>query len=152
MAYILKTDNGTEYPIDITTRMDFNFANAIVVYESIGEDGGYTLNNGRLNSSFSINVTFSKLDMNDAFTAISKLKLIKAPVIIAGKSKAMGKLFGKFVIESIPGNVEEGSETIKVTINFKEYRQANVKKNIINAVYQGDAILDFLKKNNFVTK
>ena len=99
----------------------------------------------------SLNVTFSKLDMNNAFTAISRLKAIKGPVLIAGKSKNMGKLFGKFLIESIPGNVEEGSETIKVTINLREYRQANVRKNVINAIYQGDAIIDFLKKNNFIS-
>lgn len=152
MPYILQTNDGTQYSIDITTRMDFDFQNAIIVYESIGEDGGYTINNGRLNSSLNLNVTFSKQDMNNAFTAIARLKAIRGPVIIAGKSKNMGKLFGKFVIAALPGTVEEGSETVKITVQLTEYRQANVRKNVINAVYQGDAIIDFLNKNNFISK
>ena len=151
MSYVLKTDKNEIIPIDVTNRIDFNFANAIVVYESLGEDGGYTINNGRLNSSLALNIAFAKYNVDDAFTLISKLKSIRGPISIAGNSKAIGKIFGQFVIDSIPGNVEEGSELIKITLNLKEYRQANVRKNVINAVYQGDAIVDFLKQHNFTS-
>jgi len=150
MTFILKTDDGTVYPIDITTRLDFNFSNAVIVYESVGEDGGYTLNNGRLNATLNINVRFAK-DINTSFSIISRLKSLRRPFIIAGKSKSMGKIFGKYTLESLPGTVEEGTDSVTITLNLREYRQANVRKNVINAVYQGDAIIDFLRKFNFVS-
>lgn len=151
MTYILKTEDGQEYYIDITTRIGFNFRNSVVVYEAIGEDGGFALNNGRLNSTLNMNITFSKLDIGGAFTAIARLRSLKKPVLIAGNSKSLGKLFGRYLIESIPGDVEEGTDTIKVTVNLVEYRQANVKKALVNTIYTGGAVLDFLNKSNFFT-
>jgi hypothetical protein len=150
MPYFIQTPDGTEFPIDITNRIDFNFANAVTVYESIGLNGGFTINNGRLNSSVSLNVSLATKSLNEGLAIVNRLKNITQPVIIAGKSKNLGILFGRYTIESIPGNIEDGNEMIRFTINLREYRQANVKRILISAVYQGDSIVDFLSKNNFL--
>jgi len=152
MPYILKTEDGTEYNIDVTNRMDFEFANSVIVYESIGEDGGYTINNGRVNSSLSLNASLATRSIDEAYALVNRLRKVKGPVLIAGKSKNLGKLFGKYLIESIPGNVEDGSEMVRITLNLREYRQANVKRNVINQVYDGgDAVIEFLKRTNFIS-
>lgn len=145
----IKTDDGETIKLRVTNRIDFTFSNAVVVYESIGEDGGYTIHTGRLNSTLSLNAVIVANSLYEALRRVSKLKSIKTPVMVGGKTFD-GSIFGKFLIESINGSIEEGSEIVRVSMSLKEYRQANVKKTKINLVYSGDPIYSFLKQFNYM--
>jgi len=145
----IKTDDGELVKLKVVNRIDFTFPNAVVIYESIGEDGGYTIHTGRLNSSLSMNALLIAENLQKGLKQLSKLKSIKSPVMIGGKTFD-GSIFGKFLIESINGSIEEGSEALRITLSLKEYRQANVKRTKINLIYSGEPIYEFLKHFNYI--
>ena len=145
----IKTDDGELVKLKVVNRIDFTFPNAVVIYESIGEDGGYTIHTGRLNSSLSMNALLIAENLQKGLKQLSKLKSIKSPVMVGGKTFD-GSIFGKFLIESINGSIEEGSEALRITLSLKEYRQANVKRTKINLIYSGEPIYEFLKHFNYI--
>ena len=145
----IKTDDGELIKLGIVTRMDFSSPNSIVVYESVGEDGGYTIHTGRLNSSFSLNAVLIADTLQESLKQYNKLKTVKTPVLIGGKTFE-GSIFGKFLIENINGSIEEATEVVRASLSFKEYRQANVKRTKLNLVYSAEPIYDFLNRFNYL--
>lgn len=143
-------DNGVEHRISLkyVTQIGFGFRNGIVIYESVGEDGGYVEHTGRMVSTLSINLNLTD-SLRNNLSLIERISKLKKPVYLASVGD---KLFGQFLIESIDGNITEAAENVIVTINFKEYRQANVER--VNLVvvdeYYVDAIVTFLRSRNLI--
>ena len=147
----LKTDDGELIKLRVVNRIDFSFPNAVVVYESIGEDGGYTIHTGRLTASLTLNALLITRTLQEGMKVLNKLKSLKSPVMVGGKTFD-GSVFGKYLIESVSGSVEEGSEALRVTISLKEFRQANLKTTKILLTYRGEPIINFLKKLNYISQ
>ncbi len=149
-SIFLKTDDGEVIQLRVVNRIDFSFPNSVVVYESVGEDGGYTLHTGRLNSSLSMNAIIISKNLQETMKKLNKLKSLKSPVMVGGKTFD-GTIFGKFLIDNINGTLEDGSEAVPITISLKEYRQVSLDKTKIRLVYSGEPIYEFLKRFNYTT-
>ncbi len=149
-SIFLKTDDGEVIQLRVVNRIDFSFPNSVVVYESVGEDGGYTLHTGRLNSSLSMNAIIISKNLQETMKKLNELKSLKSPVMVGGKTFD-GTIFGKFLIDNINGTLEDGSEAVPITISLKEYRQVSLDKTKIRLVYSGEPIYEFLKRFNYTT-
>ena len=146
-----KTETGELIKLRVVTRIDFDSPNSVVVYESIGEDGGYTIHTGRLNSSLSLNALLIADSLQESLRQYKELRSIKIPILVGGKTFE-GNVFGKFLIDTMNGSIEEATEAVRVSLSLKEYRQANVKRTKLNLVYSGEPIYDFLKRFNFIAQ
>lgn len=133
--------------------------NSIIVYESPGSNGGIAINAGRMNKKrvltgkilsklkntavLQYSVEEIKQELSNIISQISEIKDRGIPIILT--SPITDNTTGTYFIKSFHWNLMEGNPYyVTFTLELEEYRQSNVKKNIINII--GGEVVRSLKE------
>lgn len=143
------------FSLDIVSSIDFDDPRAIIIYETVGGDGGYALSTGRKTQTVTINARFisnvrydtGKSDVNGTAVTgkenklennikrLKQLRDLRKPFYIYKDSFGMGtNFFGKYIIENVSGSIGEADTSIPVTIKLIEYKALTIKRNLITNV------------------
>jgi hypothetical protein len=139
------TNQRTRETIDlyITTNMNNNNGQSIVVYESPGNNGGVTLNLGRSNTSVAINgklfatgartLEDARLIINNTIQRILDWK--DAADIVKLTAPITDNLTQLYYIKSFPFSYSSGDGiSCSFSLELIEAREANVKQTAVNLV------------------
>ena len=166
------------FVLDVVSDLDFSSPNAIVTYETVGGDGGYSISTGRLTQTVTLSVVFasnvpygnSRFGINldnispnrDALLEnVRKLEILKRkknPVYIyRAQSFTSGNFFGRYLIKNISGGIREARKAIPIRIELVEYKTLNVRKSIIvggptSKFAEADVVGAYLKARNLLVK
>lgn len=136
----------------IVQTVGWSFTNAVIKYEAVGNDGGFTTQTGELIVTIPVTVQLiGTLRENMSF--LRKLKDTKKPVTIFSIIDT-ANLFGNYLIEDASTNIIDGQDTMLVNINFVEYKDVNIDRLnlVIPESKSFENLLNFLENQNFIDK
>ena len=149
-----------DFNFKLLESISYDAPQGVVEQETITGDGGAVINTGRRIESLTLtgkflnrqeikfdgdNVTINTLNsFSDIRDRVLKLKEDGKPCELIGHQFLTLKN-RKWIITNVNTNMNAGQNYLVFTISLKEYRQANVKRGILNLVATRD-ILNFKKR------
>jgi hypothetical protein len=128
--------DGIEYPLYVVGNMSFGGTQSLVIYESVGTNGGAVIATGRTNNSITLNgklLRYGDLSLNDIKAQIQNIRDGGRPVTLVAPIDNNDT--GRYIIQEFTGNVIEGTPGyLSFTLILQEYRQVNVKRALVNLV------------------
>ena len=135
------TANGQEYPIRIVGNQTWGGTQQTIVYESPGTNGGVVVVTGRTNNSITLTGRLLPpagsvnplIDLNSEKSKFQRLKDAGTPVVLVAPIDNDDT--GVYLITEFSGNLPEGICTyLAFTMTLTEYRQANLKRTLVNLI------------------
>lgn len=148
----LVSSDGTEFFLTITSDMDIDSEQAIIVYESASGDGGITINNGRLQESIPVSGWLLEKDSQSILEKCAKLTRLKEqgePIdFVTPFEKIREGKGNKFFIQRVTFNMSKSTPTaVPFSMVLTEHRIANTRTTAINLVNYQSA--EFMKRYYF---
>ena len=149
---LTELSTGRSFPIYLVQSIGFKYANSIIKYETVGDEGGETVNGGKLIQSVPVTIMLIG-NMKENMAFIRKLIDTKEPFTLFTNIDT-AKIFGTYLIESVDGNITDGADSILLNINLTEYKKALINKRNFTLVESKnlDNMLLYLKNQNQIDK
>ena len=146
VQYLLEYNDGTQdisYKLDLVEGVDYEAPQAIIVKESVGNDGGLVVNSGRLIKSIVLNgKLLNKTTQSGTSVSITKdFNSIKEEIegikekgyVITLRMPMATHDAGKYIITNFKCSLSNPNY-LSFTMPLTEYRQANVKTSTVNLI------------------
>ncbi len=150
LKYTIPPTNEVEFKFQLLQTVSHTAEQGIVQKETVGGDGGVTINTGRKIES----ITITGRIINQIFYAFGREPIvelnysdIRNHLMKIKDNSYVCELIGhpyyqfqnrKWIIKDITTNLNEGVPNLSFTATLVEYRQANVKKSVENLVLTKD--------------
>lgn len=136
--YILKVKDTDEevIPFYVTQSIGYQFENSLITYETVGSDGGFTINTGRVTQEIPVTIQLIGNELSGGRVVSGEglqknLKFIrtlrdeKRPVTIFGNINKH-QLFGYYLIKTVGTTITDGTDSLIVEVTLREYRDVNI--------------------------
>lgn len=149
---LTEVNSNRSFPLYIMQSIGFKYANSIIRYESISDDGGETINAGRLIQTIPITIYLIG-DMKENMALIRKLIDTKEPFTLFTNIDT-ANVFGTYLLESVDSPITDGADSMLINANLVDYRKASItKRNYTLAESKNlDNMLNYLKNQNLIDK
>lgn len=137
--YLIRA-NGEDIPLRIVSNQTWGGTQTAIVYESAGTNGGVVVITGRKNNEIVLSgklladeATNPLLSLNTQKNKFLDLKDAGTPIVLT--SPINNNDTGVYIITEFSGNVIEGmANYLSFTMTLTEYRQANLKRTVVNLI------------------
>jgi len=154
VLYTMTKENDSSFALDffVVQSLGYSFENSILTYESVGSDGGWSVNTGTITQEVPVTIQLvDNLSKNLEF--MKKIRDEKEAVSIFGKING-SNLFGQYLISKGDLNIIDGADSMMMNVTFREYR--NVTLQTVNLTFPKDksaaSIIEYMKIQNRIDK
>ncbi len=138
--YIIRAE-GEDIPLNVVSGQTWGGTQQTVVYESPGTNGGVVVVTGRTTNTITLTGKLlvkdktqpPLIDLNEQKNKFLRLKDKGIPIVLL--APVDNNDTGVYLITEFTGNVVEGlPNALPFTMTLTEYRQANLKRTIVNLI------------------
>ena len=137
--YLIRAD-GVDIPIRIVSNQTWGGTQQTIIYVAAGTNGGVTVVTGRNNNTITLTGKLLQTDVTDPLMSLNTLKNTflnlkdrGTPIVLIAPIDNNDT--GRYIIQEFSGNVIEGLPNyLPFTMVLQEYRQANLKRTIVNLI------------------